>query len=43
MWLPREFSRDGAADAAGGEGPAVDDPEAAVTTQEDGEADPLPG
>jgi len=43
MWLPREFPGDGAADAAGGEVPAVDDPAAAVTTEEDGRADPPPG
>jgi len=42
MWLFRESPGDGAADAAGGEGPAVDNPGAAVTTEEDGEADPLP-
>jgi len=43
MWLPRELPGDGAVDAAGGEGPVVDDPAAAVTTEEDGGADPPPG
>jgi len=42
MWIPRAFPGDGAVDAAGGEGPAIDDSAAAVTTEEDGGADPPP-
>jgi len=42
MWLPEEIPGEGAADAVGGEGPAKDDPAAAVTTDEVGGTDPPP-
>jgi len=42
MWHPRELHGERAADSAGGERPAVDDPAAAVTIEEDGGTDAPP-